>query len=167
MHDRTPSVEQWYFEDIEVGASFDIPSKTITDTHFVLFSGLTGDFHPIHMDEQYAEKETDFGRRVAHGTMISMFTITGASSLSPHLHDSAIAFLEHTNRFQNPVFEGDTIYPQLTVAEKEDKSDKGILILESTVHNQNNELVLEGELKLLVDSKNADETGENTTGTAE
>jgi acyl dehydratase len=167
MHDRTPSAEQWYFEDIEVGTSFDIPSKTMTDTHFVMFSGLTGDFHPLHMDEHYAREETDFGRRVAHGTMISIFTITGASGLSRHIHDSAIAFLEHTSRFRNPVFEGDTIYPRLTVAEKEDKGDKGIVVLESKVHNQDDELVLEGELELLVASRNAEETDEGPTGTEE
>lgn len=158
MPERTPDAEQWYFEDIEVGETYHIPSKTITDTHFVLFSGLTGDFHPIHMDEQYAEEQTEFGRRVAHGTMISMFTITGASSLSDHLHESAIAFLEHTSRFENPVFEGDTIYPRLEVAEKDDKGDKGIVHLRSTVHNQDDDLVLEGELKLLVAARgNGDE----------
>lgn len=153
MPDHSPTAEQWYFEDLEVGKSFDIPSKTITDTHFVLFSGLTGDFHPIHMDEEYAKAETDFGRRVAHGTMISMFTVTGASELSKHLHESSIAFLEHTNRFQSPVFEGDTIYPSLTIIEKEDKGGKGIVVLESTVHSQDDELVLEGELKLLVKAR--------------
>lgn len=160
MRNRNPSAEQWYFEDIEVGESFDIPSKTMTDTHFVLFSGLTGDFHPLHVDENYAEEQTDFGSRVAHGTMISMFTITGASSLSQHLHESAIAFLEHTNRFKNPVFVGDTIYPRLTVAEKEDKDDRGIVVLESTVHNQDDELVLEGELRLLVKARPGDRAEE-------
>jgi acyl dehydratase len=156
MRDQTPTAEQWYFEDLETGKSFDIPSKTITDTHFVLFSGMTGDFHPLHMDQHYTEEETEFGSRVAHGTMISMFTVTGASELSKHLHESSIAFLEHTSRFQAPVFEGDTIYPQLTISEKEDKGGKGIVVLESTVHNQDDELVLEGELKLLVKSRDGE-----------
>ncbi|WP_247730368.1 MaoC family dehydratase [Halovivax limisalsi] len=157
MREREPTAEQWYFEDIEIGESFDIPSKTMTDTHFVLFSGLTGDHHPIHMDEHYAAEETDFESRVAHGTMISMFTVTGASSLSEHLHESSIAFLEHTNRFVAPVFEGDTIYPTLTVADTEDKGEKGLVVLESEVFNQDDELVLEGELKLLVKAREGDE----------
>ncbi|WP_254861535.1 MaoC family dehydratase [Halovivax gelatinilyticus] len=150
MTRREPTAEQWYFEEIEVGETFAIPSKTITNTHFVTFAGLTGDFHPIHLDEHYAREETPFDSRVAHGMMITMFTIVGASSLSDHLHESAIAFLNQSSGFLNPVFEGDTIYPELEVSEKEDKGGKGIVTLASRVFNQNDEQVLEGELEILV-----------------
>jgi acyl dehydratase len=156
MPEYSPSAEQWYFEDLSVGDRYDIPSKTMTDTHFVLFSGLTGDFHPLHMDEHFAEAETPFGTRVAHGMMITMFTVTGASSLSDHLHEASIAFLNQSSSFQNPVFEGDTIYPELEIADKEDKGDKGIVTLASSVTNQDDELILEGELQLLVKKRDGE-----------
>ena len=67
MPDYEPTAEQWYYEDLSIGDTYDIPSKTMTDTHFVLFSGLTGDFHPLHMDEHFAKEETPFGKRVGWG----------------------------------------------------------------------------------------------------
>ena len=36
--------------EIEEGQVFSTPSKTLTDAHFLFFSGLTGDNHPIHYD---------------------------------------------------------------------------------------------------------------------
>jgi len=53
-------VEEKYFEDFKVGERFKIPSRTITETHYLLFSALTGDNHPIHYDEEYCKK-TVFG----------------------------------------------------------------------------------------------------------
>mgnify|MGYP000641997356 CR=1 FL=1 len=75
MRDQTPTAEQWYFEDLETGESFDIPSKTITDTHFVLFSGMTGDYHPLHMDQHYTEEETALNRFriVALGALVVLY----------------------------------------------------------------------------------------------
>lgn len=157
MPAREPAVEQWYYEEIELGETFAIPSKTITDTHFVMFAGLTGDFHPLHLDEHYTKRETQFDSRVAHGMMITMFTIVGASSLSDHLHESAIAFLNQSSSFSAPVFEGDTIYPELEVTDRTDKGDKGIVTLTSRVYNQDDEQVLEGELEILVAKRDAGE----------
>ena len=45
-------------------------SKTITETDFVLFAGLSGDFNPIHIDHEYA-KQTRFKQRIAHGLLTS------------------------------------------------------------------------------------------------
>lgn len=141
--------EQLYFEDLELGSVWEAPSRTITDAHFAQFAGLSGDFNPIHLDEEYAS-ETQFGERVAHGMLLSTFTVVGATDLSRHLHDSMIAFLEQSSTYHEPVFVGDTVYPRLEVASKEAKDGKGLVTLESTVHNQADELVLEGELTLLV-----------------
>src|SRR5687767_11553957 len=46
--------------ELRVGQIFTTPSKTLTDAHFLFFSGLTGDNHPIHYDVEYA-KTTRFG----------------------------------------------------------------------------------------------------------
>ena len=80
-----------------MGDRFESPSKTLTDAHFLFFSGLTGDAHPLHYDVEYA-KSTRFGRPLAHGLMLTSMTAVGASTLSPLIEDSIVAFLEQTSR---------------------------------------------------------------------
>ena len=49
-------VQQKFFEDFKTGETFQIPSKTMHDGHFIFFAGLTGDAHPIHYDDEYCKK---------------------------------------------------------------------------------------------------------------
>jgi 3-hydroxybutyryl-CoA dehydratase len=104
-----------YFEDFQVGETFQIPAKTITDAHFVFFAGMTGDHHPIHYDDEYA-KTTRFGKRVAHGLLLTALTAVGASTLSSVLEGSMVALVEQSARFLKPVLIGDTITPELEVS---------------------------------------------------
>ena len=46
-----------YFEDFTVGDRFKSPSRTLTDAHFLFFAGMTGDNHPIHYDDEYAQED--------------------------------------------------------------------------------------------------------------
>lgn len=132
-----------YFEDFQVGEKFHIPAKTMTDAHFLFFAGLTGDHHPIHYDDEYA-KTTRFGKRVAHGLLLTALTAVGASTLSSVLEGSMVAFVEQSARFLKPVLIGDTITPELEVSEVIPKTDVGLLRLTTRVKNQRGETVLEG-----------------------
>jgi acyl dehydratase len=132
-----------YFEDFQVGETFYIPAKTMTDAHFLFFAGLTGDQHPIHYDDEYA-KTTRFGKRVAHGLLLTALTAVGASTLSSVLEGSIVAFVEQSARFLKPVLIGDTITPELEVSEVMPKTDVGLLRLTTRVKNQRGETVLEG-----------------------
>lgn len=132
-----------YFEDFELGEVFRIPSKTITDAHFLFFAGLTGDNHPIHYDAEYA-KTTRFGKPVTHGLLVASMTAAGASTLNPHLEGSVVAFVEQSSRFLAPVLLGDTITPELEVDELIPKREVGVVRLRSRVTNQRGELCLEG-----------------------
>jgi acyl dehydratase len=138
-----------YFEDFRLGEKFSIPAKTMTDAHFLFFAGMTGDNHPIHYDDEYA-KTTRFGKRVAHGLLVASMTATGASSLSPLIEGSIIAFVEQSSRFLKPVLIGDTISPELEVTELVPKSDSGLLRLTTRVKNQRGEIVLEGTHAYLI-----------------
>ena len=140
---------QRFFEDFAVGDRFASPSKTLTDAHFLFFAGMTGDAHPIHYDDEYA-KGTRFGRRLAHGLMLSAMTAVGASTLSPIIEHSIVAFLEQTTRFLAPAFVGDTIKPRHEVVELERKRTVGLLTLRVTLTNQRGETVLEGQHKYLI-----------------
>ena len=100
---------QKYFEDFVLGEVFDIPSKTLTESHFVMFAAVTGDNHPIHYDRECC-RARGFPERLAHGYLVTVQTVLGASSLSPALQ-SIVAFLEQSSRFLKPVFVGDTLRP--------------------------------------------------------
>jgi acyl dehydratase len=143
------SAGQRFFEDFRVGERFESPSKTLTDAHFLFFSGLTGDAHPLHYDVEYA-RGTRFGRPLAHGLMLTAMTAVGASTLSPLIEDSIVAFLEQTTHFRAPVFVGDTIKPEHEVLALERKRSGGLLTLRVTLTNQRGQTVLEGEHRYLV-----------------
>ena len=62
------------YKDIKIG-DMAVFSKTITDFDIYQFAGLTGDFNPIHIDNEYA-KETPFKERIAHGLLTGSFIST-------------------------------------------------------------------------------------------
>ncbi len=140
---------QRWFEDFAVGDRFRSPSKTLTDGHFLFFAGMTGDAHPIHYDDEYAKK-TRFGRRLAHGLLLTSMTAIGASTLAPIIEDSLVAFVEQRTRFLAPAFIGDTVYPEHEVLALERKRSAGLLTLRVALKNQRDETVLEGEHKYLI-----------------
>jgi acyl dehydratase len=140
---------QRYFEDFTVGDRFESPSKTLTDAHFMFFAGMTGDAHPLHYDDEYARK-TRFGRRLAHGLLLTSMTAVGASTLAPVIEASIVAFVEQTTRFKAPVFIGDTLKPRHEVAALERRRSAGLLTLRVTLENQRGETVLEGEHRYLI-----------------
>ena len=145
--------DQLFFEDFRIGQRFAAPSRTLTDAHFLFFAGLTGDNHPIHYDDEYAREKTQFGRRLAHGLLLSSLTALGAGALASHVHESMVAFLEQRSRFRAPAFIGDTVYPALEVSELIPKQGRGVLKMRATITNQRGELVLEGEHVYLVRSR--------------
>lgn len=119
------------------------------DAHFLFFAGMTGDNHPIHYDDEYA-KRTRFGRRLAHGLLLTSLTAVGASSLALLIENSIVAFVEQSMRFVAPAFIGDTMLPEHEVVALERKSSAGLVTLRATLSNQRNELVLEGQHKYLI-----------------
>lgn len=153
-----PTAEQYYYEDLQVGATYRYPSQTITETHFQLFSAITGDFHPLHLDKHYIQEKTDFEERVAHGLLNTIFTALGASELAPHIHESAIAFLGQSSEFYHPVYVGDTLYPECEIAEKRLTGDgeRGVVTFESRIYNHREDQILSGELTYMFRVKSSD-----------
>jgi 3-hydroxybutyryl-CoA dehydratase len=121
--------------ELRVGQIFTTPSKTLTDAHFLFFSGLTGDNHPIHYDVEYA-KTTRFGTPLAHGLLLASLTALGASPASPHI--DGFVFVEQGSRFLKPVAVGDTIHPRLMVGTRR------FVRFATSITNQRGETVLEG-----------------------
>ncbi len=112
-------------------------SKTISETDIYQFAGITGDFNPMHVDEQYAQT-TKFGRRIAHGMLTSSFICT---VLGMKLPGVGTIHVSQQLEFKKPVFIGDTVTVQLEVIEV---LEKGFLKIRSTIFNQNNDIVVDG-----------------------
>ena len=138
-----------YFEDLRVGESFYIPSRTVTEANFTAFQTVSGDNHPIHYDIEYCRDRGHPGL-LAHGFQVLCFTAAGAGTFAHVIGDSLIAFIEQSSRFLKPVYPGDTLYPKLTVAELKPQRTTGVVTIAVTIHNQKAELVLSGEQKYLL-----------------
>lgn len=141
--------ESNYFEDIEIGQRFLIPSRTLGDANFAAFQLTSGDNHPIHYDVEYCRAK-GHPQLLAHGLQVVAQTAPGAGMLPHILEDSLIGLIEQSSKFLKPVYCGDTVYPALEVVELTPGKTTGVITLRSTVHNQHRELVLEGEQKMLV-----------------
>lgn len=128
---------------ISVGQTASI-RKTVTETDIILFGAVTGDQNPVHMDELTA-RETRFGRRIAHG-MLSAGLISAV--LGMRLPGPGTVYLKQELSFRGPVYINDTITATVEVIKLRD--DKPIATLKTTVVNQNDELVIEGEAVVLL-----------------
>lgn len=123
------------------GDVFEGPSKTLGDAHFLFFSGLTGDTHPIHYDAEYA-KGTRFGKPLAHGLLLQSLTALGASTGRDRLE--GFVFVEQGCRFLKPAVIGDTLRPRQEIERIWTDGEKKFCRVKVQLLNQRNELVLEG-----------------------
>lgn len=125
-----------------VGESVTTTGRTITEADIVIHAGHTGDFFPHHMDAEWCRENTDFGQRIAHGTM----TIAMASGmLTADINPLAFSYGYDRVRFVRPVFIGDTIRAVATIAgvrEDPKRTDRGFVDEEVKVLNQTDDLVM-------------------------
>lgn len=131
------------YDDLTVGQSAEY-SKVVSDEDVKLFAKVTGDFNPVHIDEEAAAK-TRFGARIAHG-MLSGGLVSAA--IANKLPGEGSIYLAQTMRFTAPVRIGDTVTVSLTVLELLSKKR---VRLATVCRNQNGETVLDGEATILVD----------------
>lgn len=113
-------------------------TKTVSESDVYLYAGVTGDFNPAHVDEQYAQ-QTFFKTRIAHGMLSAGFisTILGTTLPGP-----GTIYLHQSLDFTAPVRFGDTITAQVEV--KELDPGKNRVTLETTCFNQDGVQVLGG-----------------------
>jgi len=149
-------MEPLYFEDFELGREYVTRSRTITEADVVAFAGLSGDFNPLHMDEEFGKK-TMFGTRIAHG-LLGLSVASGLINQMGIGEGTVMAFLGLTWNFKGAIRFGDTITAHQRVAEKREtsKKDRGILRMSITVLNQNGEVVQDGEHVLMVKRRNSE-----------
>lgn len=144
---------EMYFDDFEVGSTMTSPCRTVTEADIVIFTGLSGDYNALHIDEEFAKK-TPYKTRVAQG-LLSVSIVTGLQALMGHVNNTALGLLGINWKFKRGVVAGDTIHAKFVVKEKVEtsKADRGVLIRSIHVINQNGETVSEGEIILLMKRK--------------
>ncbi len=131
---------------VEVGETAEF-SKTLTETDVALFSAISGDFDPIHVDEAYA-RSTPFGRRIAHGILSMALLSTVSAMISRQARErgsrSASVSLGYDRiRFVKPVFVGDTLTARYTILELDSASRRSRSKVE--VFKDGGELAVVGE----------------------
>jgi acyl dehydratase len=129
--------------NLQIGEKFST-SKQITDKVVRDFAELSGDFNPIHLDEEFA-RSTRFGKRIAHG-MISGALLSAV--LGYEFKERKIVYLSQTMKFVAPVFLDDTITATATITNI--REDKPVVTLETVCTNQNGETTLKGEAVVLI-----------------
>jgi len=145
-----------YFEDFEVGQRLVSPARTITEADIVLFAGLSGDYNPLHTDEEFA-RQTMFGRRIAHG-LLGLSVASGLASRLGFLEGTVLAFLGLDWKFRQPILAGDTIRVNATIAGKKEmpRMGGGIVSIDVEVLNQDDATTQRGTWRLLVRMKPAE-----------
>ena len=140
-----------YLEDFNPGDVFrHWPGKTVTEMENHLFSLITMNHNPLHIDDHYM-KGHQHGKVLVNGTLV--FSLVVGISVRD-TSGKAIANLEYERITHDaPVFQGDTIYAEsevLEVRESKSRSDRGIVYLESRAFNQREERVLTLRRRFLV-----------------
>jgi 3-hydroxybutyryl-CoA dehydratase len=126
------------FDRLPVGTSFQSRGRTITETDLVSFATLTGDFHPLHTDADWAA-ESLFGGRIAHGALLLSYCV----GLVPFDPQQVVA-LRGFDRvaFKRPVRIGDTIRVEGEVTSKQELDGAtGLVLFSWKVVNQRGEAV--------------------------
>jgi acyl dehydratase len=132
-----------YYEEFSVGQVFEHPwTRTVTEIDNVLFSSLTMNVQPLHLDAEFAAK-SEFGQRIVN-SIFTLGLMIGISVNDTTL-GTTVANLGMTDtRFPKPVFHGDTLRAAtkvLSMRESRSRADVGIIEFEHTAYNQRGEQV--------------------------
>ncbi len=117
-------------------------SKVITDSDIKVFAEITGDFNPLHLDDNFAQR-TIFRGKIAHGILIG-----GLISAALTKFPGVIVYLSQTLNFLKPVRVGDKIEASAQVMEK--INERNELRLKTVCMNQFTEIVVSGEARIKI-----------------
>ncbi|WP_423225406.1 MaoC family dehydratase [Candidatus Amarolinea aalborgensis] len=140
-----------YFDDLTVGTRIQHSlGRTVTEMDNVLFSALTMNPQPLHLNEDFASR-TSFGQRIVNG-IFTMGLVVGLT-VSELTEGTIVANLSYERvTHPRPVFHGDTIYVETEVLEMRDsasKPDRGLVRLRHVGKNQTGAVVIELERTVL------------------
>jgi 3-hydroxybutyryl-CoA dehydratase len=124
-------------DDVEIGLRARV-TKTVSESDVYLFAGITGDFDPNHVDEEYC-RTTSLGHRVAHGALIVGYTSAASTRILQDFDRPMVSVGYDRIRFLKPVYFGDTLTIDYEIESIERERERTIAKVE--VKNQKDELV--------------------------
>jgi acyl dehydratase len=148
-----------WFEDFQVGAERTTESRAVTDAEIQAFAALSGDYNPLHLDDEYAARGP-FGRRIAHG-LLGLVVASGLMNASGLTAETLVAFLGLDWAFRRPVFPGDAVHVRMRVAQTRPTRDpgRGLVKLDVAVLNEADEVTQEGAFTIMVRRRPGDSPG--------
>ncbi|MGH7904825.1 MAG: MaoC family dehydratase, partial [Candidatus Dormibacteraceae bacterium] len=148
-------LELQYFEDLQLGGRWETRGRTISDADLTAFSGLSGDFNPLHVDEEHAGAG-HFGGRVAHASLVSGLAI-GLGSMDVPLC-ATVGLVGMSWKFHLPVKPGDTIRSRWRLVRKRAVANPrwGLAVWEVEVLDQRGGVAAQGEVARLIGRRSAD-----------
>lgn len=129
--------------EVKIGDSFST-SREVTDELVRKFAEVSGDYNPIHLDEEFASK-TRFGKRIAHGMLSGAFI---SAILGNELKGRTVIYLSQSLKFVAPVFINDTVITTSTITNI--REERGIVTFENVCTNQNGETLVKGESVIMI-----------------
>ena len=139
------------YDDIIIGSKIYTASRTVTETDIINFAGLSGDYNPLHTNVEYAKNEGPFGGIIAHGALTFVIS-TGLMNQVGPFEGTLIGFAGINLKFTAPVYPGDTLTCIMTPVSKREtsKPDKGLVVAQVDVINQNGVKVIDQEWTMVI-----------------
>ncbi len=134
---------EYTFEDISLGQKKQF-KVVVTESMLGKFAELSGDYNPLHMDENYA-KTTSFKKRVCHGLLLTSFF---SQLVGMHIPGKNALYLSQSVKFISPCFIGDEVTVEGMVLDKSIATR--IITLQTIISNSSGNHLIEGEAKVLV-----------------
>jgi acyl dehydratase len=132
-----------YYEELDVGDVYEHrPGRTVNEADNTMWSLLTVNLQPLHIDAHHA-KDREFGQRLVN-SIFTLGVVVGLQVQDLTLGTTVANLGFEDVTFPNPVFAGDTIYAETEIVDKrrsESRDDSGIVHFEHRGHNQDGDLV--------------------------
>ena len=178
-NDRTPHGEHpgivqrgLWFDEYEEGARYlHRPGRTVTETDDVLFTTLTMNTQPLHLDAHWSSQQPGFGGKRLVNSMWTLSTVVGLS-VSQLTLGTIVANLGFTEvSFPKPMFHGDTLYAETTILDKRNSKSRpgqGIVTFEHRGYNQDGKLVAKAVRQaMMFDSSHESAAAKSAADTAD
>ena len=131
-------MEMTEYSDLKLGQSAEMV-HTVTEEDIKTFGDLSGDYNPLHFNEEWA-KDTMFGGRIAHGILTAAYV---SAAIGMKLPGPGTIYMSQSMKFLGPVRIGDTITARVEIVNLND--EKRRITLRTLCTNQDGKTVLDGE----------------------
>jgi acyl dehydratase len=138
--------ENMLYEDVEIGETFLSPERTISKEDILRFAEVTGDDHPLHIDEEFC-RQSGYDSLIAHG-LFGVALMEGLKNKLKIYERTSIGSLGWNNiKFLKPLLPGDTVHLEIRFANKRrsSKPKRGVVSEEIKLVNQTGDVLSQGE----------------------